>query len=77
MGKRKEEQILKGDYITHRRGFCVARSTTMGNARASKRGTGDGYRSPRFFCCSILYHEYHLKSTEGGRLAVCCFKETL
>lgn len=29
-------------------GFCVARSTEMGNAKASKSGTGDKYRLPRF-----------------------------
>lgn len=34
----------------YRRGFCVARSTILGNARASKRGTGNMVRSPRFFC---------------------------
>jgi hypothetical protein len=30
-------------------GFCVARSTEMGNAKASASGTGDGTDSPRFF----------------------------
>ena len=32
-------------------GFCVARSTTKGNARASSCGTGNKYRLPRFFLC--------------------------
>ena len=30
-------------------GFCVARSTMVGNAKASVRGTGNRYRLPRFF----------------------------
>ena len=30
-------------------GFCVARSATMGNAKASMRGTSNRYRFPRFF----------------------------
>ena len=30
-------------------GFCVARSTSMGNARALSSGTGNKYRLPRFF----------------------------
>ena len=29
-------------------GFCVARSTEMDNAKASKSGTSDWYRLPRF-----------------------------
>ncbi|MBD9175501.1 MAG: hypothetical protein EGP87_05070 [Paraprevotella clara] len=44
----------------------------MGNARASKRGTGDGYRSPTLFCCSIPYYEYHLSQRRevGWRFVV-------
>ena len=30
-------------------GFCVARSTELGNAKASQRGTGDGMDSHAFF----------------------------
>ena len=30
-------------------GFCVARSTLEGNAKALNRGTSDRYRFPRFF----------------------------
>ena len=30
-------------------GFCVARSNDMGNAKASKCGTGDELRSHAFF----------------------------
>ena len=30
-------------------GFCVARSTEMGNAKTSNSGTGNRYRLPRFF----------------------------
>ena len=30
-------------------GFCVARSTMVGNAKASVRGTSNRYRLPRFF----------------------------
>jgi hypothetical protein len=30
-------------------GFCVARSTEMGSAKASNRGTGDGTDSHAFF----------------------------
>lgn len=29
-------------------GFCIARSTEMGNARASERGTGDGMNPTLF-----------------------------
>ena len=34
-------------------GFCVARSTSMGNARASNCGTSNKYRLPRFFFMPI------------------------
>ena len=37
-----------GVYI-HSVGFCVARSIRLGNAKASKCGTGNRYRLPRFF----------------------------
>ena len=30
-------------------GFCVARSTTIGQCEGLGRGTGDWYRFPRFF----------------------------
>lgn len=36
-------------------GFCVARFTTSGNARASSCGTSDMVRSPRFFVYGINY----------------------
>lgn len=32
-------------------GFCVARSTVTGNAKARMRGTGNRYGHPRFFVC--------------------------
>ena len=38
-----------GIVYIHRRGFRVARSTILGNARASKRGTGNRYGSHAFF----------------------------
>lgn len=34
-------------------GFCVARSTSMGNARALSSGTGNNNRLPRFFFMSM------------------------
>lgn len=42
----------------------LARSTILGNARASKHGTGDGYRSPRFFVI-VIHQEYH--HADAGR----------
>lgn len=35
-------------------GFCVARSTVPGNAKASMRGTGNRYGLPALF--SYMYH---------------------
>ena len=35
-------------------GFCVARSTELGNAKASQRGTGDGMDSHAFFVYVLL-----------------------
>jgi len=43
-------------------GFCVARSTTMGNAKASERGTGDGM-TPTLF--SYMYYEQVSSSRES------------
>ena len=39
----------------HGVGFCVARSTVPGNAKASKRGTGDGQSSHAFFVYTSQY----------------------
>ena len=41
-------------------GFCVARSTSMGNARALSSGTGNNNRLPRFFLMPIT--KYHYKN---------------
>ena len=35
--------------FTYRRGFCVARSDRLGNARASNSGTGNRYDSTLFY----------------------------
>ena len=45
-------------------GFCVARSTVMGNAKASNRGTSDRYRFPRFFF--ICVHENCFNRSVSG-----------
>ena len=37
------------DFILIGVGFCVARSTMVGNAKASVRGMSNRYRLPRFF----------------------------
>ena len=38
-------------------GFCVARSTEMGNAKASKCGTSDN-KNPTLFCIQIIKFEF-------------------
>ena len=44
-----------GVYIHIGVGFCVARSTVPGNAKASMCGTGNRYRLPRFFrLCTLM-----------------------
>lgn len=43
-----------------RRGLCVARSTTMGNAKASERGTSNGYRLTSFLYMPIEYKRKQL-----------------
>ena len=37
-------------------GFCVARSTELGNAKALSCGTSDRYRFPRFLYMPTLNH---------------------
>ena len=44
--------------VCYIQGFCVARSTLIGNAKASKSGTGNRYRFSRF---CFLYDEYYEK----------------
>ena len=39
-------------------GFCVARSTVLGNAKASKCGTSECKDSHAFFCLS-LNHDFN------------------
>ena len=45
-------------YIHISVGFCVARSDSVGNARALRCGTSDEHRLPRFF----VYRKSHLLS---------------
>lgn len=49
--------------ISYRRGSNVARSTTMGNARASMRGTSDKQGTRAFFVCrgKNIYREHCVK----------------
>lgn len=44
-------------------GFCVARSDSVGNARALRCGTSDEHRLPRFF----VYRISHLLSPYRGK----------
>ena len=46
-------KVCQGSDIHTGVGFCVARSTTMGNAKASERGTSDGM-TPTLF--SYMYY---------------------
>jgi len=59
-------------------GFGVARSSTLGDARASERGTSDKVNSHVFFCVSVIW-EYDIVSTgiKSNMLMKCpdCGKE--
>ena len=55
---------VETSYIHIGVGFCVARSTEMGNAKALKSGTSDRYRFPRFF---FICH-FHSRNNVTARL---------
>ena len=64
----------KGCHIHIGVGFCVARSTVMGNAKASMRGTSNRYRLPRLsfyidrYCQPVVFNPSAMGSLSGTEL---------
>lgn len=60
------EDCARGCGIHTGVGFCVARSDRLGNAKASIRGTGNGYELPRLFCMCAKTRNNHIAFGEIG-----------